>query len=52
MIDELAEDIADDLADVFEDEPRIQRQLLTIALEGDGFKQRAIQQLIDELGDD
>ncbi len=36
MIDELAEDIADDLADVFEDDPRIQRQLLTRALEGDG----------------
>ncbi len=33
MIDELAEDIADDLADVFEDDPRIQRQLLTRALE-------------------
>ncbi len=36
MIDELAEDIADDLADVFEADPRIQRQLLTMALEGDG----------------
>ncbi len=52
VIDELAEDIADDLADVFEDDPRIKRQLLTKALEGDGFKQRVIQQLIDELGDD
>lgn len=36
MIDELAEDIAGDLADVSEDDPRIQRQLLTRALEGDG----------------
>ena len=36
MIDELAEDIADDLADVFEADPRIQRQSLTRALEGDG----------------
>ncbi len=36
MIDELADDIADDLADVLEDDPRIQRQLLTRALEGDG----------------
>lgn len=36
MIDELAEDIAGDLVDVSEDDPRIQRQLLTRALEGDG----------------
>jgi len=36
VIDELGEDIAGDLADVFEDDPRIQRQLLTRALEGDG----------------
>ena len=39
MIDELAEDIAGDLADVSEDDPRIQRQLLTRALEGDGSVQ-------------
>ncbi len=52
VVDDLAEDLASSLSDVFEDDPRIQRQLLTKALEGDGFKRRVIQQLIEELGDD
>lgn len=51
VMDELAEDIADDLSDMFEDDPRIQRKLLTHALKGDGFKQRVIQKLIGELTD-
>lgn len=40
-----------DLSDMFEDDPRIQRQLLIQVLEGDGFKQRVIQKLIEELRD-
>ncbi len=48
----LAEEIADELSDLMEDDPRMQRQLVSQALKTDGFKQQVIQKLIDELNDD
>ena len=51
VMEELAEDIADDLSDFIEDDPRLQRQLLTQAMKKEGFKNRVIQKLVEELGD-
>ncbi len=51
VMDELAEDIAEDLSDFIEDDPRLQRQLLTQALNKEDFKNRVIQKLVEELGD-
>ncbi len=51
VMDDLAEEIADDLSDLIEDDPRIQQQLLTQAIEGDGFKERVIEKLVEELRD-
>ena len=47
----LAEEIADELSDLIEDDPHIQRRLLTEALKGDGFKQQVVQKLIEEISD-
>ncbi len=52
VLDDLAEEIADDLSDLIEDDPRIRDQFLTQAFEHDGFKDRVIEKLIDELKDD
>ena len=51
VMDELADDIAEDLSDFIEDDPRLQRQLLTQAMKKDGFKTRVIQKLVEELQD-
>ncbi len=51
VMDELAEDIAEDLSDVIEDDPRLQRQLLTQAMNKEGFKNQVIQKLVEELRD-
>lgn len=51
VTEDLAEEIADELSDLMEDDPRIQRRLLTEALKGDGFKQQVIEKLIEELSD-
>ena len=50
-MDDLADDIASDLSDIIEDDPRLQRQLLTQAMNKDGFKNRVIQKLVEELQD-
>ncbi len=52
VMDDLAEEIADDLSDLIEDDPRIRRQFLTQAFEHDGFKERVIEKLMEELRDD
>lgn len=52
VLDDLAEDIADDLSDLIEDDPRIRQQFLTQAFEHDGFKDRVIEKLMEELKDD
>ena len=51
VMDDLADDIASDLSDIIEDDPRLQRQLLTQAMNKDGFKNRVIQKLVEELQD-
>ena len=51
VMDDLAEDIAEDIADFIEDYPGLQRQLRTQAMNKEGFKNRVIQKLIEELLD-
>ncbi len=51
VMEELAEDIAEDLSDFIEDDPRLQRQLVTQAMNKEGFKNRVIQKLVEELAD-
>lgn len=51
VMEELAEDIADELSDLMEDDPRMQRQLVGQALKSDSFKKQVIEKLIEELND-
>ena len=51
VMEELADDIAEDLSDFIEDDPRLQRQLVTQAMNQQGFKNRVIQKLVEELAD-
>ncbi len=52
VMEELADDIADALSDLLEDDPRMQREFVSQALTGDGFKQQVIDKLMEELNDD
>ncbi len=52
VMEELADDIADALSDLLEDDPQMQREFVGQALAGDGFKQQVIDKLMEELNDD
>ena len=51
VLRDLTDDIADDLEDLLEDDPQLQRQLLTRAMQDDGFKKQVIQKLVEEFSD-
>ena len=48
---DLAEEIADELSDLMEDDPGLRRRLVSQALKTDGFRQQVVAKLIDELSD-
>lgn len=51
VLDELAEDVADELADVMEDDPVIKKKIIDAAITNPDFKKRIVKELINELGD-
>ena len=51
-LDELAEDIADELSDVLEDDPDFRAKIIQSAMGNEAFKNRLVKKLVAEFGDD
>lgn len=51
VLADLAEDMADEIADYLEDDPAIRQKLMDAAIKNPDFKKRVIKELVDELGD-
>lgn len=52
VLDELANDIADELEDILEDDPTFQQKVLEAAMKSPEFKERVVTELIREMADD
>ena len=52
VLSELANDVAEKLASAMEDDPMIKKQIIKAALASPGFKQKIVQQLVEQLGND
>lgn len=51
VLDELAEDIADELEDILEDDPTFKQKVIEAAMASPEFKQRVVTELIREMSD-
>ena len=51
-LDDLAEDIADELSDVLEDDPDFRAKIIQSAMGNEAFKSRLVKKLVAEFGDD
>lgn len=51
VLDDLAEEIADEMSDYLEDDPAIKQKIIDAALGNTDFKKRIIKELVDEIGD-
>ena len=51
VLDELAEDIADELEDILEDDPTFKQKVIEAAMTSPEFKQRVVTELIREMSD-
>ncbi|MEE8372854.1 MAG: hypothetical protein V3R87_04025 [Dehalococcoidia bacterium] len=50
-LDDLAEDIADELSDVLEDDPDFRAKIIQSAMANEAFKNRLVKKLVAEFGD-
>ena len=50
-LDDLAEDIADELSDVLEDDPDFRAKIIQSAMSNEAFKNRLVKKLVAEFGD-
>lgn len=50
-LEELAEDIADDLGDVLEDDPTFRTKIMDAAMASEQFRSRLVRKLVADLGD-
>ena len=48
---EIAQDIADEISDVLEDEPRFRRQLIKAAFQNPEFREKVMRELVNEFMD-
>ena len=51
VLDELAEDVADELEDLLEDDPSFRRQIVEAATSNPNFKASVIKKLVEEMSD-
>ncbi len=51
VLDDLAEDIADEMSDCLEDDPAIKQKIINAALSNADFKERILKELVNEIGD-
>lgn len=51
VLADLAEDLADEIAEQLEDDPVIRQKLIDAAIKSPDFKKRVIRELADEFGD-
>ena len=51
VLDDLAEEIADEMSDYIEDDPAIKQKIIDAALGNADFKKRITKELVDEMGD-
>ncbi len=51
VLDDLAEEIADEMSDYLEDDPVIKQKIINAALGNADFKKRLVRELVDEIGD-
>lgn len=52
VLQELAEDVADELEDLLEDDPTFRKKIVDAAISNPDFKKSVIQELISEMRDD
>lgn len=52
VLQELAEDVADELEDLLEEDPTFRKKIVDEAISNPEFKKSVIQQLISEMADD
>ena len=52
VLQELAEDVADELEDLLEEDPTFRKKIVDEAISNPEFKKSVIQQLITEMADD
>ena len=50
-VDDLAEEIADELSDVLEDDPDFRAKIIQSAMSNETFKKRLVRKLAEEFGD-
>jgi len=51
VLDDLAEEVADEMSDYLEDDPVIKQKIINAALGNADFKKRVVRELVDEIGD-
>lgn len=51
VLDDLAEDIGEEIAEYLERDPKIRQKIINAALESPDFKKRIIKEIVDEIGD-
>jgi len=51
VLDELAGDVAEEIADYLEDDPAVRGKIINAAMESPDFKKRIIKELVNEIGD-
>jgi hypothetical protein len=51
VLDDLAEEIADEMSDYLEDDPVVKQKIINAALGNADFKKRIVKELVDEIGD-
>ena len=50
-LEELAEDVAEELSDMIEDEPELRRTIIDAAIATPVFRQKVVRELAKEIGD-
>jgi len=50
-LEELAEDVAEELSDMIEDEPELRRTIIDAAIATPAFRQKVVRELAKEIGD-
>ena len=50
-MDDLAEDIADELSDLMEDDPELRRKIVEAAIASPDFKKKIVSKLVEEISD-
>ena len=51
VLDDLAEDIGEEIANYLEHDPKVRQKIINAALASPDFKKRIVKEIVDEIGD-